>query len=1006
MPTDLEFIKQLEKEIGTELKEEEITYENFNKGAYQRDSNGRVIRLSLEFLQLKEFPRTILKFRNLDHLSLYRNQLSTLPPEISQLKKLNTLYLSGNQLSMLPPEISKLTNLTILVLAFNKLSTLPPEITKLTNLNELDLYDNQITTLPLEITKLINLTSLNLGGNGLRKLPHEIIQLTNLTALRLHNNQLGTLPLEITQLTNLMTLTLGNTQLSTLPLEITKLTNLTALMLHDNQLSMLPPGITKLKNLKVLTLGENQLSTLPPEIAKLKNLTELDLGDNQLSTLPPGITKLTNLKVLTLGHNQLSTLPPEIAKLKNLTELNLGDNPLKQPPVEIATSDDNIERIRNYFKELKTQGEDYVYEAKLILVGEPGAGKTSLAKKLLNPKYKLSSTELMTKGIDVKKWSFPYSKEIPFQCNIWDFGGQDIMHATHRYFLTKRSLYIVVADNRKEDTDFYYWLNMLELLSGKSPILIVLNEKFKYKKYVPENILKSFKSVLKVCHVNLANNSGLADLSKSIQHNMCNLPHVGKDLIPKKWVRIREYLESEKEKSNYITRKDYLDICKNNGIEDHQKAGYISEFLHDLGVVLHFQKDLILRNTVILNTRWATEAVYQILFDNTIISNGGEFDNGDLPRVWHQRHYREKHSELLQLMLNFELCYEIGKTHNYIIPELLPEKPSPDKDFDKYAKGKDILHFEYRYEFMPKGIISRLIVRMKKYIYQKQQWKSGVVLEIGNSRAEIVENFDKRILKIRIAGNDRLYALDVIREDIKDLHESFESLVPHEMVPCNCPECQKRQIPHFFDFDELKQYKQEGEKYIKCRIGKIKNVNVLSLISDVFIKEDVRMKDESGDKKRFDFKQEIKFEGAKIDFKPETKIEGARAESDARADARSDVDVSVDIDIKVDLPAIQNDFAELKETIADVNPKLKEELNRIEDSLDDVTPESNKEKLAKPMNKMRRFLEKIADENSDFHKAVKGAKKGFEMAQKIGKTYNKFAQWLALPQVPDLFLGK
>ncbi len=57
------------------------------------------------------------------------------------------------------------------------------------------------------------------------------------------------------------------------------------------------------------------------------------------------------------------------------------------------------------------------------------------------------------------------------------------------------------------------------------------------------------------------------------------------------------------------------------------------------------------------------------------------------------------------------------------------------------------------------------------------------------------------------------------------------------------------------------------------------------------------------------------------------------------------------------------------------------------------------------MNKMRRFLEKVADEDSDFHAAVKGAKKGVEMAQKVGKTYNKFAQWLALPQVPELFLG-
>ena len=99
-------------------------------------------------------------------------------------------------------------------------------------------------------------------------------------------------------------------------------------------------------------------------------------------------------------------------------------------------------------------------------------------------------------------------------------------------------------------------------------------------------------------------------------------------------------------------------------------------------------------------------------------------------------------------------------------------------------------------------------------------------------------------------------------------------------------------------------------------------------------------------------------------------------------------------------------IAELKEALTEENPQLKEELNRIEDSLDGVTPESDKKELAKPMNKMRRFLEKARDENSDIHKAIKGAKKGVELAQKVGKTYNKFAQWLALPVVPDLFLRK
>ena len=116
--------------------------------------------------------------------------------------------------------------------------------------------------------------------------------------------------------------------------------------------------------------------------------------------------------------------------------------------------------------------------------------------------------------------------------------------------------------------------------------------------------------------VNLADNTGLADLSAAVQQTLRTLPHVGKEPIPKKWVKIRKDLEDNPQ--NHISNEDYLQICKKYGINDQARAGYISEFLHDLGVILHFQKDRILRNTVILNTRWATEAVYLILFDKYI----------------------------------------------------------------------------------------------------------------------------------------------------------------------------------------------------------------------------------------------------------------------------------------------------------------------------------------------------------------------------------------------------
>jgi len=112
------------------------------------------------------------------------------------------------------------------------------------------------------------------------------------------------------------------------------------------------------------------------------------------------------------------------------------------------------------------------------------------------------------------------------------------------------------------------------------------------------------------------------------------------------------------------------------------------------------------------------------------------------------------------------------------------------------------------------------------------------VLKNGDSLAEIVENFDKRVLKIRIAGKDRLENLAIIRHEVRNLHITFENLVVKEMVPCICEECKKRQVPNFFEYRILKQYKQEGVKSIDCTIGQIKKVNVLELISDVILKEE------------------------------------------------------------------------------------------------------------------------------------------------------------------------
>jgi GTPase SAR1 family protein len=118
---------------------------------------------------------------------------------------------------------------------------------------------------------------------------------------------------------------------------------------------------------------------------------------------------------------------------------------LSTPPPEIVRS--GKETIISYFKQLKEQKEDYLFEAKMLIVGEPGAGKTTMARKIENPDNTLPRENETTKGIDVKQYLFSLKKEdfpaykdfeklenIGFRLNLWDFGGQEIYKATHRFF--------------------------------------------------------------------------------------------------------------------------------------------------------------------------------------------------------------------------------------------------------------------------------------------------------------------------------------------------------------------------------------------------------------------------------------------------------------------------------------------------------------------------------------------------------------------------------------------
>ena len=308
--------------------------------------------------------------------------------------------------------------------------------------------------------------------------------------------------------------------------------------------------------------------------------------------------------------------------------------------------------------------------------------------------------------------------------------------------------------------------------------------------------------------------------------------------MPKIWVRVRSALENDSR--NYISLSEYEQLCRGNSLSDsealpakrdRQDMLRLSRYLHDLGVCLHFQDDAILKHHVILKPEWGTTAVYKVLDNQTVRKNLGCFTQENLVDIWKDDKYAQMRDELLQLMMRFKLCYPIpNRPHHYIAPQLLNIN-QPEYSWN----NTNNLILRYKYEFMPKGILTRFIVETHPWIEQQNLvWRSGVVLNKDETRAEVIEHYNQKEIKIRVAGNPKKELRAVVTHELEKIHQSFERLQYDTLVPCNCATCKGNQNPHTYTLDSLNKRLNAGRYEVECEIS-YKMVKVRELVDDINI---------------------------------------------------------------------------------------------------------------------------------------------------------------------------
>jgi Leucine-rich repeat (LRR) protein len=774
---------------------------------------------------------------SLQSVYVFNTRVSDLGP-LQGLTSLQSLHVSNTDVSDLSP-LHGLTSLQSLNVARTRVSNVGP-LQGLTSLRVLLISEADVSDLgPLQ--GLTSLQTLDVSHTQVSDLG-ALQGLTSLQTLDVSHTQVSDLG-ALQGLTSLRTLDVSHTLVSDLePLQ--GFSALRRLVINNTPVCDLKP-LAGLSTLEQLVAWSTQVVDLEP-LAGLSAMQYLYLYDTKVSQLDP-LAGMSALRLLVLAKTQTSNLHPLIDQIRRGLEVRwelVGSHgifvekcPLTNPPPEIVKQGN--EAILNYFLEREAGGVDHLYEAKMLILGEGGAGKTSLLRRLYQPDVPLPSEAETTKGIAIYRHQFPLRDGRIFRLNVWDFAGQEIYKATHQFFLTRRSLYVLVDDTRKDyksvsDEGFRYWLELIDVFGGHSPTLIFQNEKGGRSKAIDfEGIKRHYDNVERKYAGNLETSHAADRLREDIEFFASHLSHIGEEL-PARWIKVREDIEKRAREEPYVPVQEYFEIYKRHMDFDRTKALHLSRYLHDLGVFLHFQDDPLLAKTVILQNQWATEAVFRVLDDETVKSKFGRFEGGDCARLWEDSAYADMHLELLALMQRFELCYELrdSKPPSWLVPQLLP--PAKPAALAEWGKAEDLV-LRYRYDFLPRGTISRMTVRQHRFVQDaKMAWVTGVVFERDSTRVLVEVLPGGNEIELRARGPEQKALLSVIAADLDALNDSFQGLRERveKRIPCICNVCRAATVPEFFDQKELVRRKEHNKLRVECRRS-FEAVDVLEMLDGV-----------------------------------------------------------------------------------------------------------------------------------------------------------------------------
>ncbi|GAA0880166.1 hypothetical protein GCM10009119_31360 [Algoriphagus jejuensis] len=656
-------------------------------------------------------------------------------------------------------------------------------------LEELTLSEMGLRFVPFDLLGLPSLTNLWLERNSIEKIEH-LDALVKLEHLSFDTNKIKQIA-NLKRLGQLKVLNLTSNEISELE-NLEALTSLVRLEVRQNQISSLQ-NIRQTKKLEVLGISNNQIDSLAG-IEELKELRILYASHNKLRQ----IDELSGLKKLTriiLTNNQIESIKPMLERIReglfvgysfDFNENNPGlfikDNTsLKTPPVE--TVQQGREAILKYFSDADQYGVKKLEMFKMILVGNSRVGKTNLSQFLRTGKIdpETSSTHLL----DIQPWHASFLKsedDTLTRVAIFDFGGQDYYHDSHRLYYSHDTAYILLWEPKSnqyeeireinpktketlifENFPLEYWLESIQYNlkgkfqsefkgdkgqlkkgnSGKTvPVLVLQNKIDEGEGRLNQDTLTmSYPMIWGYFGISLSKEKRTKILEEILSDYFWSHDLSGRELVNFDMKIFRHFLDNPDD-LEILSLDDFWKKCiaiiQDASIPfNKDNAQIIAQILSNSGLIL-FEKIEDGKGWIYTNIRQLNELVKQVMEVARSGNEQGIFTKQQLQKI-------RFHEEITGLLVRNNSIIEINRDE-FLAPQFLPTEP--DKFIRFFLPG--FVHTQVRYLYRAFFHKILLLNLFSKYLEKENIdttlgvrsfpfWRNGIIIKRENPEMNTME---------------------------------------------------------------------------------------------------------------------------------------------------------------------------------------------------------------------------------------------------------------------------